>query len=350
VSMTELRNKRRNLIVCLIDTNLEDLDRPRVLSALNDWFQAYKTWEGADRFLDACADGRMLIRQSKETGQVPDSVVAGLGMRGKHQPVNASSTTYKDYRSNVGLDGFKARMNPGSFKPTGPYDTGTYKETRGKYALGLHDLSGSLFNPSKPTVSEQCRWKDDGKGGGKFADWLLLFTPLAPEADVRLYNLMKTTADTHQKGGGKFAEAVARVSKRMTRITYAQETDMGAGFVSIGHKGEGADQLPRFRYGAGDVQSETVGSTTVVKHVPGISEVRKKKALNYMGLLTLQDQRGSTSNEVIVKVRQHEGDRFPIVAQWDANLKGFACLPDETSSGYIAGGFIPDAWKRVQEL
>lgn len=349
--MIELLNKRRALITCLIDTNLDDLDGRRVLGALNDWFQACKTFEAADRFVAAGSDGRMVMRQSVETGSVPDSVVHGLGMRGKDEPVTAKNTTYKDYRSNVGLDGIKARMNPGMFKRVAqPHDTGKYKEWRGKYYLGLHDLSASLFNPGKRTISEQCRWKDDGKGSGKFADWHLVFVPLAPQGEVRLFNLMKSIADTHQKTGGDFTEALARISKRMARITCAQETDMGAGFVSIGHKGEGADKLPRFRYGAGDVQSETVGSEVVVKHVPGISELRKKKALDYKGLLALQDHKGSTSNEVILKVREHEGDRFPIYAKWDPRDKGFECKPDEKGSDYIVGGFIPDVWSEVIEV
>ena len=124
---------------------------------------------------------------------------------------------------------------------------------------------------------------------------------------------------------------------------------MGAGFVSIGHKGEGADRLPKFRYGAGDVQSESVDGSSVTRHVEGISAVRAEKARDYNRLLQLQKTVGSQSNEVILRVRHHEGDRFPIIAKWNATKKGFVCKSGEPSSDYIPGELIPDHWENVRQ-
>jgi hypothetical protein len=354
MSINILRVRRQSLVHALLNT---PRDKParynewRVLGPLNDWFHAYKNWEADDRFEVACREGRMAIRQSVMEGMVPDSVVAGLGMRGKDELVTAQNTTYKDYRSNVGLSGLKDRMNPDKFKPVEqPYDTGTYREWRGKYYWGLHDLSASLFNPTKPTISEQCRWKEDGNGrkDGKFNNWYLVFMPLAGQEEVALFLYMRKLAHP-MKTGGAFPEALARISKRMTRITYAQEADMGAGFVSIGHKGEGADQLPKFRYGAGDVQTETVDGREVPRHVPNISAERAQKARDYNRLLLLQTEKGSTSNEIILRVRHHEGDRFPIITKWNDQRKGFECKPDEPGTQYIPGGFIPDHWASVRQ-
>jgi hypothetical protein len=58
---------------------------------------------------------------------------------------------------------------------------------------------------------------------------------------------------------------------------------------------------------------------------------------------------GSQSNEVILRVRQHEGDRFPIIARWNASRKGFVCKSGEPSSSYITGAFIPDNWATARQ-
>lgn len=348
----------------LIDCILSQVELPRIMRAMDNWWVAYKRWEADDRFLTAIRENRMVIRQSPLEKIVPDGVVNGLGMRHLGERPNVLDTQYAGYRSNAGLSGIKARMTPGSFdhvEASKGIRHGEHLDTRGKYVLGLHDLSASLLDPQKPVLSNQCRWKDDGKATGKFNEWILVFMPIADAEDVKVLNMLSYMSKVYianewhdQDPHRTFCNTVRHMSKRMTRIKFGQSSDMGAGFVN---KELRADALPKFRYGAGDVQGEwkpaIPGSKTLVlkqHYAEGVSKTRAQAALDYSKLLEVQRTNGSTSNEVILCVREHEGTRFPLYAEWDGTIGGFECLPGEASSAFIHGRVVPDQWEQTREL
>ena len=334
-----------------LSSNSRDMDEG--LRLVNNWWHSYQKGEAEDRFLDACRDGRMVIRQSP-VQQIIGTEAKPLNMRLSSAPLTikdekgtvGTGVPYHGYTQNAGLDGIRLRMKPESFNKQEAFEK-LYGDTRGKYALGLHDLSASLLNPGVEKLSDQIRWKTPT--GEKFKNWVLLFMPVAREVDVQMLNVLNALAKAFRVSGvyKEFCDSVFLCRKRMTRIKYAQETDMGAGFVN---KQPSVDVLPKFRYGAGDVQG-TYNSMGVLsqKVVEGASAQRALKAQDYKKMLSLQLSQKSTSNEVILCIRAHEGTRFPLYTKNNKETGNFDCLGNEESSAYITGGFVPNEWEKTME-
>ncbi len=309
----------------------------RVDQLAMDWFNAYKDWERADTFKDAITEGRMCISQRGEDTVIGDGNPAWLNAKDiDQQGPRTQATQYRDLRYRTGVDSVKDRLKPSNFGVnTKPLASGVMI-TRMKYKLGLHDLSASLFNPAKPRISEQARW--DLNGSKK--DWPILFMPLPAPADLVVYDLLSTLRrDWRTQGNDMLVTTVDHIRRRMTRVKFAQDSDMGAGLINAFSAGSGDPNRAKFRYGMADVQSELRGQTWVPVYRQGISLVRRAKALEYQSILATQ---AGSSNEIVVAFRQHANPEFPVITRWDG--AGCRVLEGGTS---IPGAFIADTWRET---
>lgn len=308
----------------------------RLVQLANDWFNDYKDWEKDDRFLTAIDEKRMCISQRGLDTVIGDGKPAWLGVKDQDkQQGNVQSVQYKTLTYRTGVDSLKERLNPANF------GRAEGEITRLKYKLGLHDLSASLMNPKKPTISEQARWDLDGTK----KDWPIVFMPLPKMEDLVVFNMLNLLHKEWRKGGhDDLAETVAFVRRRMTRVKLAQDSDMGAGLINVNPGGSGDPNKAKFRYGLADVQSKKITEKLWLPvYKEGVSLLRQAKALEYQSILATQQ---GSSNEIVVAFRQHKSPRFPIITQWTGN--GCTVLGDP--SPYIKGNLIPDQWATTVEL
>ncbi|MEJ8857566.1 hypothetical protein WKW79_23545 [Variovorax robiniae] len=320
----------------------EPFSAPRakqIAQLASDWFIEYKEWEKADRFLAAVRDKRMCISQrgtDTVIGAGNRSNPAHLGVKDQDkQGGTTQKILYKTLSYRTGVDSLKERLDPANFgsSPQGE------EITRLKYKLGLHDLSASLMNPDKPTIKEQARWELDPIGSK--SKWPLVFMPLPKQKDLVVFNLLNLLHKEWRTAGHlDLAETVARIRRRMTRVKFAQDSDMGAGLINANPAGSGDPNLAKFRYGMADVQGKE--GTTLTVYIKGISLVRQAKALEYQSILATQT---SSSNEIVVAFRQHDSPRFPMIGLWNGNGVDLEGGPTG-----IQGNFIPNNWASTVEL
>lgn len=290
---------------------------------MNHWWKEYKDWEEGDRFLAAFEQNRMTVRQGPKSRTI-GSTTEPLSLARKFDAVDKSSKSrpkvnFPGQIYRVGVDSIKDRMVAANFNKA---ETGE----RGKYKLGMHDLSGSLLDGDKPTIYEQLRWKSSGE---KLDDWQVIFMPMAMPEDLKVFNKLNLAAKKVRTTNAMIYQRVCEMRRAMTRIKLAEETDMGAVFMDIREKDEGA---PKLRYGHS-----------------ALSKVAKRReaALSYPELL--QRQKGNI-NEIVIAYRQHAGSRFPLFADYSAKEGGFVLLPEEPSTKFITGGIIPDVWAGTKEI
>jgi hypothetical protein len=307
------------------------------LEMIDTWFNLYKKWEAADTFLTAFREKRMTVRQS------PKSQTYDANFKARHESLPQSDGTYgmKKYSGQkyaTGIDSLKERLNPRNFELTPGNE-------KGKYKHGLHDLSGSLLDPDKPTISDQLRWKDfknvapEVRSGAKFVKWYVIFMPMAQPEDLGLFHPMNSASKRLRSVCPDIYYRVVDIRQRMSRIKLAEEDDMGCGLIDVARVEAPA---PKFRYGLKnplDAQGR----------LSPIDQERRRKALHYTSILALQREKKSTSNEIVIAYRKHAGARFPLFTQWNEERAGFICLEDEATSASVKGGFIPDKWQQTVE-
>jgi hypothetical protein len=177
----------------------------------------------------------------------------------------------------------------------------------------------------------------------------------------------------------KIYEAVVGMRRSMSRLKLGAAEDIGAGLFDISPRPH--VDPPKFRYG--------------LKAKPGESPMtlqenqdRMQAVLRYKGIVKLQRERQSESNEVVIAYREHAGDRFPLYTKWIHEAEPavvdtpkpvvpvftgsgppppppgpppgqkvkkqrsegrFVCLVGEPSSKYILGGAIPNEWAETKE-
>lgn len=304
-----------------------------VRGAIWRWFHAFKEWEGADTFLAAFKEKRLIISQRPDEDNVTDVFKTRYDMQAKRS-IAAEATSYPGVTYGVGVQTLNQRMVPSNFE--GKNSAGMKK----KYALGLFDLSGSLLNPKFDVVRGQLRWSitgDPAKDGGK-ATWRIVFVSLPMPEDVAAYNILKQFVELSKDM--MIREAVRFIRHRMTRPKLAAGEDMGAGPFDLAPPGSPA----KFKYGW--KANEGV-----------LTEETKKRAntaaTDYQAILAnaktyARKEKVTSSNEVTVALRQREGKRFPIITQFDPATESFRVL-EPCAGEFFPRGSIPDKWKLTVE-
>lgn len=310
------------------------------MALIKRWWEAYKEWERGDSFFSAFTEQRLSVTQRPwEQKTIPGKDVDLIAAaRNDQQGAKISHGRNLGYRTDVAS--FKRRLDPASFKRIGQ---GNEQQVRRlKYDLGLHDMSASLLDPAKPTISEQLRWKSTAKGKG--LEWAVVFMPLPLVEDLATLELLKYAAKPLKDAAPTIYRAVSFMKNRMTRVKFAQESDMGATFLEMG-----SVQEPHLRYGATDYQTEVrAGGISVPVFRAGISQVRRRKAREYNMILARQREINGTSNEIVVAYRQNLSPRFPVIA---APVDMGSSYEVQGEQGhYFGGATIEDTWRNTVEL
>lgn len=294
-----------------------------VLMLVKAWFEAYKRWEFDDQFLKAFKEGRMSIRQGPVSKTYKDDFsVKRLG--------ELQSQGYPGHQYSVGMDSLKERLKPDNFLDN---HEAIDRAERLKYKMGLHDLSASLLNPRKPTISEQQRWKHSGE---KRDRWIAIFMPLPQPLDLALFHQLNTLAKRSATQCPSLYAELVDIRSKMTRVKLAAPVDMSAGLRNIAPAGA----PPHFSYGLKRPLGPNGGLT-------GEDQARYEFALHYTDILSFQT---GSSNEIVIAYRRHASTRFPLFARWNDTDQVFVCVKDEESSTSIPAGFIPDAWEKTVQV
>jgi len=309
------------------------------MALIKRWWEAYKDWERNDSFHTAFAEERLAVTQRPWQMKTVPGKDTDLIASNANDPQGSKITHGRNLQYNTSVDSFKQRLDPANFRriPTGVGD----HVRRTKYELGLHDMSASLLDPAKPTISEQLRWKATARGKG--LDWAVVLLPLPKVEDLATFELLKYAAKPLKDQAPTIYRAVSYMKNRMSRVKFAQETDMGAAFLE---KGSTTD--PHLRYGATDVQTVKRNGIDVPVYRAGISQERRSKARQYNMILARQRQVGSLSNEIVVAFRQHESPKFPIIGMpVDA---GSWYEVQDPQSAFYSGKAIQDIWRNTTEV
>lgn len=276
------------------------------------WFADVKVAESNDTFQAAFQDSRMTMRAILEERQ--------SGYWRQKVPIRGADTDagVRDLKSMYGVAGIKERMDSSNFQVQG-------KHERAKYEKGLFDMSAALLNPKislkigggadiTPAPSPSPR---SGNGpppppppmsGGNnqiyrtTGDTTYVFMPVSPERDMLIFHLLVLTSKVSDSPSFKlFAQYM---KSRLTRIRFAFEGDAGAKFLDFAPAGE---QLPKFRYGFGNIMKPTASDREIAD--------RKLRATEYKSIL-----RSGKRNEIILAYRQHgtladQPSTFPVFAK-----------------------------------
>ncbi|OLR91828.1 hypothetical protein [Actinokineospora bangkokensis] len=179
-----------------------------------------------------------------------------------------------------------------------------------KDALGLHDLSASLLDGSKPTVLEQLK---------HYGDAIVVFMPVPSETDAQVFHAISTLAEPD--------EPVLRgYRNNLTRVRLAQGSDMHTIFVD---DGAGPPAPVRARYGITGRVQRAKGAPEVLADEVDI-DARRTNALQHSKILGA----GATQavNEIVVAYRKHASPVFPCFAKWDQATQRFNVLKDGNPS------------------
>lgn len=312
-----------------------------IIKLVNDWWADYKTMEETDTFMAAMTEGRLTVRQSPRVNVIPEISMKKLHVRGEES---------RGGKFDTGVDGVKLRMNPANFeqlpevKKSGLAVAQRWEtkqtERRGKYVYGLHDLSASLLDPLRPTLTEQLNSTD-----GKLLNYDEVFMPVASEEDHQVYCLLSKHAKSNREHVAKSASVdehgelyslMVKIRRSMTRIKLAEDKDMHCGFIDIRKIGS---EVSKYRYGLGAMTDKGVKT-------PKVTEAREKAALHYKSITALARTTGSGYNEIIIAYREHKSPLFPIIARW--NGTAFDIL---TRGGVpvTVAKTIPDLWANFVE-
>jgi hypothetical protein len=251
---------------------------------------------------------------------------------------------------------------------------------RGKYFHGLFDLSASLLEPLRPTITEQLNALE-----GKLS-WSIVFAPVPLPEDLVVFSMLSKLAKKARATVNRaFYARVQEWRRKFTRIMLAEEKDMHCGLVDLAEKDA---PLRKFRYGTGLVTEDIVemesvskitGKVRVQKQSIGrltedIMRRRQMDAVRYPVILERQREarkvteaeapeplptgpaaaqaaqgqimtqlKSTGYNEIIIAYRQHESGRFSVYSIWDGEKRGFICNAESELT------FIPDDWATMPE-
>lgn len=302
---------------------------------IKKWWRSYKDWERHDTFTDAFNDNRMSVRTFpanfqvqvlKSVGLTEPLMLSAIGDKnrffddGKYTPVpnTQRASVSKEFRDEAqdAWEKFKPEPKPGAVKATGaywgnralessafanPYNFATLAR---KYDWGLHDLSASLLN-SNVSIFDQIH--NTGEGAH------FSFMPLAQPEDQQVIYALIRMAKAMRTQWPEMYQLIMYYRARMTRVKLAANFDMGTGFIAIPVKNPGPrDRKFRLRYGLVSIMTvpEDVDASKSIKVTPEVYAARQQAALNYRSILDREERK----NEIIIALREHEGD-FPVYAK-----------------------------------
>jgi hypothetical protein len=204
---------------------------------------------------------------------------------------------------------------------------------KGKYNLGLHDLSAVLLSTERGSILGQLAWKEGAKDPDVNA---VAFMPLPLEADLKLFAVLSEKAKKHRATHARIYAKVVDVRHKWTRVKLTNENDAGSGFVNIGTGWK--DKARKYKYGLGLVAIDGKTGTT------GVAEMKRRQelALEYRSMLGKMnavplDGGNPTHNELVVTYRQHATLCFPLFAEYDKQDKNWIVIdgPEGFSPAWI---------------
>lgn len=326
---------------------------------LHEWWDAYKAWERGETFKRAFEEERMAIRwcskgldytfpkmQATRVDALPDE-------KGNYATSNYQKGDGAFFKSNVGMKGILARLDPAVFVPS---EGGASKKTE----LGLHDLSASLLKKSKPITAqlhnsgsfanktpEQIRDELAKMKKDPNAQPYYVFMPISKPADQKLFHLLNDLAKQMRVGAPEFYKLIREYRSKMTRLKLACEHDMGAGFLAYAPD---STVNPKFKYGHQMTTKLRISGMILPgrRNDANVIKQRKANAMAYDQML----QRAKGVNEVTIAYRHHEsqngaGERFPMLAELvvtEAGKVGFQgfSLKEDGKPDISSGRFIPN--------
>jgi hypothetical protein len=262
-----------------------------LLPLIGQWFADFKAWEAKDTFTAAFNDSRMSAR----------GVNTGSTARGGTFNVrNVQSGDNKKMTLASNAAGVKLRMNPKNL-----FDPDTLR--RGKYDLGLHDLSASLLNPGRP-IKEQLKFYETS---------YCMFFPLPHEEDLQLFHSLNASAKRDPGLGEEGRRQMVAWRSQITRVKRVQGSDMGATWADF----SAPDAVkPKVRYGTRGTIIRTAGQHFGYPATQQELENRVTLALRYKSILPTM---ATKVNEIIVAFRHHANPDFPMFTFWKEGKQQF---------------------------
>jgi hypothetical protein len=296
---------------------------------VEEWWKALKEWESQDTFDVAFAEKRMTIRGVNKGG-----AVVQFGVKKKTGGSSGNQITL-----DTSMKGIANRMDPANFEKKSVLVKRwpRIEQHFGKNPMGLHDLSGCLLNPDKPSWTTQYKnYIDPGT--------FYVLMPVPQVQDLTYFYLLLDEAKRVKSAvdSKTFVAAVKRYGKELTRIKYAAAEDMHTSFVDTGTGGGG-----KFKYGVTGVYTE---GTRTIRIPQQEIDARKVRARNYEGILT----DSNVLNEVVIAYRKHGLNglsNFPMFGLPDAvdqQTTRFARLRIINTNNQPTGWIVNESGRLVQ--
>ncbi|MEO7084763.1 MAG: hypothetical protein ABI442_05790 [Gemmatimonadaceae bacterium] len=293
-----------------------------IIQIIDDWFAELKAEESKDTFAAAFAEHRMTARVVKKEGGVIEAISMNKYDLAEREAAPDKTSTPDAY--NTGVAGMKLRTDPSNFGAEVSHAGGMRKvdgkivkvapTKKGKYTLGLHDLSAVLLSTKRGNILNQLAWKEGAQETAKNA---VVFMPLPLEADLQIFALLSAKVKAHRIKHNRIAAKLADVRHKMTRVKLTNEDDAGSGFVNVGTGW--TNKQRKYRYGLGLIPIEGKEGKT------GVDEMDRRRALalEYRSMLGKMKPMpedttlNPTHNELVVAYRHHASNCFPLFTEYE---------------------------------
>jgi hypothetical protein len=233
------------------------------------WLKELKLWERLETFERAFTEDRMCLRAAPSSDD-------GMQKKQSFTPKPNTVRTDNDVLIRASIRDMPLFQKPENFL------------NKKKNELGLQDVSAVLLS-SRKKISAQVFAKVNRQP---------VFIPLPNEEDLQLFYLIECLAKKNK--AGKVYEFYKDARARITRIKYGSDEDMKTTFLKIVDD----QQKVHYRYGDAHETSGPVDADILAK--------RRNDALFYKSRVLTN--KINENNEVTVKIRHHEGGRWPQAA------------------------------------
>jgi hypothetical protein len=312
---------------------------------IEDWWDAYKEWEGNDTFNNAVTESRMTIRSFGDGFDKSMFKDAFSAQKSKTVPMNIAEETRFFSNSNR-----TPVTNPGTHQtafntlvagpkaPFGGWRKGkepilpyaalnrgidnsafatpaNFMSREQKYKLGLHDLSVKLLIPNQ-NIKENSHHK-----GAKEPHFC--FLPISkPEDQYVIYTLIRY-AKALKVEKPDLDTLIRRYRSEMTRVKLAHDYDMGTGLVAVHTPGRGDNLDYKVTYSLGDKtkkrEEEGVKKIgTAQSKVPMIDVTPEVLSVRKQAYFRENARVIRSGNEFVIAMRKHHNPLFPVYAVYKA--------------------------------